>query len=91
MSRDPGPLPPREPAPNELNWMDDALCPGLHDVFFSEDPAHQDTARRLCATCPVIEPCAAWAKRVRPNSGVWAGVLWRSDGRPERTKRKKAS
>ena len=30
-------------------------------------------AREICAACPVRLPCLAYALRLRPSAGVWAG------------------
>jgi WhiB family redox-sensing transcriptional regulator len=62
------------------NWRDDAAC--LHadpDLFFpisSIGPAldQLDQARRICAACPVREPCLAWARDLGVVSGIWGGT-----------------
>lgn len=63
----------------EFNWKLRAAChdadPGL---FESRGPGELDwastmsAARLYCATCPVIESCAAAADRGR-DSGLWGG------------------
>lgn len=35
--------------------------------------AREDVAREVCASCPVRDACLAYALRVRPRRGVWAG------------------
>jgi len=45
----------------------------------AEDEPEQDraarieVARQVCASCPVRQPCLAYALRTRPAAGVWAG------------------
>ncbi|GAA1005444.1 hypothetical protein Aple_050970 [Acrocarpospora pleiomorpha] len=62
---------------------DDAGCtadPQLHtgpDLFEEETPedraAREDVAKAVCAACPARLGCLAYALRVRPQVGVWAG------------------
>ena len=62
------------------NWREDAAC--LHadpDLFFpiaSLGPAQNeiDQAKRICAACPVREPCLAWALDLGGVSGIWGGT-----------------
>lgn len=42
-------------------------------IFFSEDPNDVSLARRICAGCPVAEPCLAYAREHAPY-GVWGGT-----------------
>jgi WhiB family redox-sensing transcriptional regulator len=60
-------------------WMDDAVCKGRTNLFFGiagERPERrvrrEETARRLCATCPVLVQCRDMARRSREN-GFWGG------------------
>ena len=60
-------------------WMDDAACKGRTNLFFGmagERPERrvrrEETARRLCATCPVLVPCRELARANREN-GFWGG------------------
>lgn len=59
-----------------IDWRASARCrdadPGL---FFSEDPALVDAAKRICASCAVREECREFGRTER--FGVWGGV-WRS-------------
>ena len=58
-------------------------CVADPDLFFGSDsfvdePEHQrvrrvEKARALCAVCPVRLACGAYAMRIRPTAGVWAG------------------
>ena len=59
----------------DTEWMRRGNCreepPSL---FFPSDGAGVDAARRLCATCPVKEPCLEYALRNRIDHGVWGGT-----------------
>ena len=64
----------------DANWRDDAAC--LHadpDLFFpiaAIGPALDqiDEAKRVCAACPVRQPCLAWALDHGTVSGIWGGT-----------------
>lgn len=70
-------------------WMADGACAGSsHDGWFSddddEDGAPRDagtrtyaTAKRVCATCPVQEPCLEWGV-THDEFGIWGGLGRRS-------------
>lgn len=69
----PVPIPGREP------WMGEALCHGRTQLFFGiagERPERrvrrEARARKLCHTCPVLEPCRTMA-RVNGENGFWGG------------------
>jgi hypothetical protein len=62
--------------------LDGAEClydPELHDgpadlvETFDQEAARVEVAKQVCATCPVLDACLAYALRVRPAFGVWAG------------------
>ncbi|MBW3610842.1 MAG: WhiB family transcriptional regulator [Actinobacteria bacterium] len=42
--------------------------------FFPSDGVGVDVARRICATCPVKEPCLEYALDQRVDHGVWGGA-----------------
>ena len=60
-------------------WADRAACVGKNDLFFGL-PAERPEARTVrelkaslvCATCPVMTPCRAWA-REHGEYGYWGG------------------
>jgi hypothetical protein len=65
-------------------WRLDAACAGRGDLFWPPDPI--STTKRLqlraeaalvCESCPVREPCAAYAAE-HQCIGLWAGQ-WRAD------------
>ena len=58
----------------ELEWMRDGHCrnypPG---AFFPSDGVGVEVARRICADCPVKDPCLEYALAQRIDHGVWGG------------------
>lgn len=69
--------------------MVDAACVGQGDLMFGP-PAELSTemarreaeAKRVCARCPVKDPCLDYALEIRSPHGVWGGV-----GEAERRRR----
>jgi WhiB family redox-sensing transcriptional regulator len=64
-------------------WQARAACRGPHaPVFFpppqferkDEKLAREEQAKAICATCPVREPCLAYALRIREPHGIWGGL-----------------
>lgn len=45
------------------------------DLWFSEQPAEVETAKRICRSCPVRRRCLAGALARREPWGVWGGEL----------------
>ena len=56
-------------------WMSRAACRG-HDqaAFFPERGEKLDVARAICASCPVVDECRAFATADVNLSGVWGGT-----------------
>lgn len=56
-------------------WRDDAAC-REHDpeMFFSEHPADEVRAQRVCYSCPVMADCLQYALDRRERHGVWGGT-----------------
>jgi WhiB family redox-sensing transcriptional regulator len=74
---------PRIPAtPANWQWQSRAACRGLgDDLFFASNNERAASRRRreraakvVCATCPVIHPCLAWALSADEPYGVWGGL-----------------
>jgi WhiB family redox-sensing transcriptional regulator len=63
-----------EPEP----WVAEGACRGMTEVFFSDEPGDIEQAKRICATCPVIEPCLEAAIAFPEPWGVWGGQLFRN-------------
>ncbi len=81
-------------------WWDDAACntgtAGLTGLFFSEELSDIARAKRICAACPVLEPCLEGAIERHEPWGVWGGQLFlngrvlaskRGRGRPPKVAR----
>lgn len=81
-------------------WWDDASCntgtAGLTQLFFSEELQDISKAKRICASCPVLEDCLSGAIQRREPWGVWGGQLFlngrvlaskRARGRPPKVAR----
>ncbi len=63
----------------ELAWASQAACRGSTHLFFAPDRERpgrrgrrEASARALCAGCPVLMPCRAWARENR-EFGFWGG------------------
>lgn len=67
---------------NNWAWQDQAGCLGMSiDLFYAPDArrgrskrAHDDYAKLICATCPVIHRCLSWAMEVGEPDGIWGGL-----------------
>ena len=69
-------------------WMLDGHCRGKEpSFFFPSDGVGVDQARRVCANCPVKEPCLEYALRYRIEHGVWGGASERERRRILRSRR----
>lgn len=55
-------------------WMAEGSC-RLYppNKFFPSDGAGVDRARKICASCPVINECLDYALENRIEHGVWGG------------------
>jgi WhiB family redox-sensing transcriptional regulator len=84
---------PQEP-PGE--WADEAACRNHPDkLFFPEQNESAAPAKRICATCPVLQQCFDYATASKEKYGVWGGESQqerreRITGRPSRGKRQRA-
>jgi WhiB family transcriptional regulator, redox-sensing transcriptional regulator len=58
----------------DTTWMANGSC-ALEKpaVFFPSDGVGVEFARRICAGCPVKEPCLEYALEQRIDHGVWGG------------------
>lgn len=61
-------------------WFDRAACRGRDTSIFFPNEAHAGArdvfaaARRVCAQCPVADPCAELGLEA-PEAGMWGGVV----------------
>jgi hypothetical protein len=60
---------------NLPKWKGNEACLIVEDLdfFFSEFPLDIALAKDICAECPMIEACRAYALK-HENSGVWGGL-----------------
>lgn len=69
-------------------WMQEGNCAHQPPAkFFPSDGVGVEVARRVCATCPVIEPCLEYALEHRIEHGVWGGCSERERRRILRRRR----
>jgi WhiB family redox-sensing transcriptional regulator len=58
----------------DTSWMANGNCAQEPpSTFFPSDGVGVEVARRICASCPVKEPCLEYALRNRIDHGVWGG------------------
>jgi hypothetical protein len=66
------------PVPSSPRWRDRAACRGADpELFFPERGGSADPARRICARCPVRQPCLEYALGHGIRDGVWGGLAER--------------
>jgi len=82
-------LPQSPPADDqEHRWMLEAKCRGRAPTdFFPSDGVGVEQARKVCADCPVKEPCLEYALTYRIDHGVWGGASERERRRILRRRR----
>ncbi len=72
----------------DTQWMAHGLCRQLApSTFFPNDGVGVDAARRICASCPVQEPCLEYALANGIDHGVWGGASERERRRIARRRR----
>jgi WhiB family transcriptional regulator, redox-sensing transcriptional regulator len=58
----------------DTEWMARGRCTNVPPSrFFPSDGAGVELARKICAECPVREPCLEHALANRIDHGVWGG------------------
>ena len=63
------------PARFAARWRELAACRGADlNLFFPERGESAEAARRVCAACPVREPCLDYAITNRITHGIWGGL-----------------
>jgi len=69
---------PALPAPAPVGWRERAACRGADlAVFFPGRGESAEPARRICASCPVRQPCLDYAISHAITSGIWGGLTER--------------
>jgi WhiB family transcriptional regulator, redox-sensing transcriptional regulator len=72
----------------DTSWMAVGLCrEHSPKVFFPTDGVGVEKARKICATCPVKEPCLEYAVDNRIEHGVWGGMSERGRRRLARSRK----
>jgi WhiB family transcriptional regulator, redox-sensing transcriptional regulator len=76
----------------ETDWMADGNCAHRNpSMFFPSDGVGVEVARRICADCPVKEPCLEYALAHRIDHGVWGGCSERERRRILKRRRQEAA
>jgi WhiB family transcriptional regulator, redox-sensing transcriptional regulator len=76
----------------DTSWMARGNCRDeVPARFFPSDGVGVDHARRICATCPVREPCLEYALEQRIDHGVWGGASERERRRILKRRRMEAA
>lgn len=74
------------------NWMARGLCANQPpETFFPSDGVGVEVAKRICAQCPVIDPCLEYALANRIDHGVWGGCSERQRRRILKARRKQGA
>jgi len=77
---------PAPPVPTPAGWRERAGCRGADlEVFFPGRGETAEPARRICAGCPVRQPCLDYAISHGIVDGIWGGLTER-DRRALRTR-----
>jgi WhiB family redox-sensing transcriptional regulator len=72
----------------DSDWMAQGNCRAVApSAFFPSDGVGVEVARRICADCPVKEPCLEYALLHRIDHGVWGGASERERRRIARRRR----
>ena len=75
------------------HWRQYARCLGADPELFYPPPESEDggeAAKKICAVCPVREPCLEHAITAREKQGVWGGLDERERRRLVRQRRRSA-
>ena len=70
-----------------LEWFDLALCQGSPRDWFFEGYEDSNTAKQvdsMCLSCPVMKSCGLMGQA--GEVGVWGGVYWNGQGKPDKNK-----
>ena len=74
------------------DWMAQGNCADKPpSLFFPSDGVGVEVARRVCADCPVKEPCLEYALAQRIDHGVWGGCSERERRRILKRRRQEAA
>lgn len=67
-------------------WMEHGLCRQVDpDLFFPEAGSNMTKrAKRVCASCPVMDECLDYALEHRGVLGIWGGTTESERGKMQR-------
>lgn len=72
----------------DTEWMARGKCRDVAPaVFFPSDGVGVQVAQKICAECPVTEPCLEYALANRIDHGIWGGCSERERRRILRRRR----
>jgi WhiB family transcriptional regulator, redox-sensing transcriptional regulator len=72
----------------DTEWMGRGNCANESpSLFFPSDGVGVEIARKICASCPVKDPCLEYALVNRIDHGVWGGCSERERRRILRRRR----
>ncbi len=76
--------------PTPPAWVADGLCAQTDpELFFSSGKGSSAaTAKRICATCPVLDACREYAIALPDLEGIWGGTTERQRARARVARRK---
>ena len=55
------------------DWMQHAACTPRTDLDWFDTDCYLLACLEVCATCPVADPCLAYAKQHGITDGLWGG------------------
>ncbi|GIH89542.1 WhiB family transcriptional regulator [Planobispora siamensis] len=61
----------------EIGWAARSACRGSDpELFFPLSPSaeQESRAKAICARCPVMDDCRAYAVRAGEPEGIWGGL-----------------
>jgi hypothetical protein len=60
---------------DEYNWRDDAACAQTDpEIFHPKKGVSVREGKSMCAVCPVVETCLAYALANDEDTGIWGGM-----------------
>jgi WhiB family redox-sensing transcriptional regulator len=78
-------------SPMTQRWRQYARCLGADpELFYPSADDEAAAAKRVCAVCPVREPCLDHAIIAREKQGVWGGLTEKERRRLIRQRRRSA-
>lgn len=85
---------PARTQPPATDWRDFAECRSTDPATFFPEPGDTGTeakAKAICADCPVVEECAAFAETTLAKAGIWAGLTEDERARDRRRRMRRAA